>query len=139
MPNLRCIFLFISFIATLVLMSPAQASSPGMIEGPAGCDWEAKVVSAEASSGVTLQLTKMHGTCMMDYGNCGKEGDTVTAPLGDKDAAAYAAGSTVNVWVSSPEVGAGTAVLTATLQHPDPDNTLAGKHAGNSGNRLLPV
>ena len=119
MPDFKCIFLLAPFLAVLVSMASAQASSPGMIEGPPGCDWEAKVVSAEASSGVTLQLVKMAGTCMMDYGNCGKEGDTVTAPLGDKDAAAYAAGSTVNVWVSSPEVGAGTAVLTATLQHPD--------------------
>ncbi|TAL31670.1 MAG: hypothetical protein EPN97_10725 [Alphaproteobacteria bacterium] len=114
----KVIILTAVFITALGLTPPARASSPGMIEGPPGCDWEAQVVSA-GLEGVTLKLVKMHGTCMMDYGNCGKEGDTVTAPPGDQDAAAYAPGAAVNVWVTGPEGAAGSASLTATLKHPD--------------------
>ncbi|MEZ0224795.1 MAG: hypothetical protein ACAH83_09600 [Alphaproteobacteria bacterium] len=110
-------FFVLFAIAALIFMPSARASSPGMIEGPPGCDWEAQVVSADAA-GVTLKLVKMAGTCMMDAGNCGKEGDTVKAPPGDRDASAYAAGSTVNVWVTGPDGTNDASVLAATLKHP---------------------
>lgn len=113
----KCIILLAFCIAGYGLTPPARASSPGMIEGPPGCDWEAQVVSAGAE-GVTLKLVKMHGTCMMEYGNCGKEGDTVTVPPGDKEATTYAPGSAVNVWVTGPEGVKEASALAATFMHP---------------------
>ena len=106
-------------IAALGFIGAARASSPGMVEGPPGCDWDATVISADAGAGVTLQLVKMNGTCMMDAGNCGKEGDRITAPLDGKDISAYAPGSTVHVWVSNPVQVNNDRQLIATLTHPE--------------------
>lgn len=89
---------------------PCSASSPGMIEGPRGCDWEAFVVSASSTTTpqLELKLTKLHGSCMYEAGPCGQPGDKVTVSTTGHDTA-YQTGQTIHVWVS------GTA---ATLEHP---------------------
>lgn len=102
-------------LASVVLLSaltalPAWASSPGMMEGPPGCDWEATVVSVSASAPPELQLKleKMHGSCMYAPSPCGQPGDKVTVATAGQDTA-YQIGQTLHVWVAGN---------TATLTHP---------------------
>jgi hypothetical protein len=88
-----------------------------MSEGPPGCDWEAVVICSSKEAGVKLNLVKMHGTCMMDAGYCGKAGDDVTAPLGDKSIDDYKPGTTVHVWMTGNNERQPD--LVASLSHPE--------------------
>lgn len=90
-------------LATFTLLSaltalPALASSPGMIEGPPGCDWEASVTGTTTTTPPQLQLklVKLSGTCMAEPGPCGQPGDEITV---DQDGT-HQTGQTVHVWVS---------------------------------------
>lgn len=104
---------FFSFLTILIFVPvTASASSPGMIEGPPGCDWEANITALHEQRDRTLdvQLKKMHGTCMYAPGPCGDEGENVTVPLGSESTELFTPGQTVHIWVSGNK---------ATLTHPN--------------------
>lgn len=83
------------------LAAPAWASSPGMLEGPPGCDWEATVTGKTATTPPQLQLklSKLSGTCMAEPGPCGQPGDDLTVDASGQDGTLQT-GQTVHVWVS---------------------------------------
>jgi hypothetical protein len=85
------------FVAMLPLKG--VASSPGMIEGPSGCTWNASVVRVQDTQ-ITLRLNAIYGACMQDPSPCGKEGDTIEAKLTVAQNSVEI-GSTVQVWVDA--------------------------------------
>jgi hypothetical protein len=114
--KLTCILAcFLLCAGVLLPLNTLRASSPGMVEGPPGCDWVATVVSASTSK-VTVRLRRLHGTCMQAPGNCGKEGDTFAVDTGDLAPENFSPGATVHIWVSSAP---GSPALAATLKHPN--------------------
>ncbi len=95
----------------LLLALPAFASSPGMIEGPPGCTWNATVVEM-GEANAALRLDTLYGTCMQQPGDCGKPDDVVTITFELKDE--ITKGATKKIWVDSDAEGN----LRATLTHP---------------------
>lgn len=86
-------------IFAAVLPFKAAASSPGMIEGPSGCTWNASVVAVQDTT-ITLKLDTMYGACMQMPYPCGKEGDITTATRTDAQKSLEIGGKT-QVWVDA--------------------------------------
>lgn len=101
-----------AFIFLLLASSPAAASSPGMIEGPPGCSWNA-TVSVSGATSTAVELQTVRATCMYEPGNCGKEGEIYTLEVTDPSLG-ITQGDTVQVWVAPDADGA----LKASLAHP---------------------
>lgn len=90
-------------LAVLVFMTllpfEVAASSPGMIEGPSGCTWNASVVSVQDTK-ITLKLDTMYGACMQYPHPCGKKDDIVTAIRTDAQKSLNM-GDKTHVWVDN--------------------------------------
>lgn len=84
-------------VFAVMLPFKAVASSPGMIEGPSGCTWNASVVAVQDTV-ITLKLDTMYGSCMQFPYPCGKDGDIMTATPTDAQKSLNVGGK-IQVWV----------------------------------------
>lgn len=103
---------FLIAVTFLTLARPAQASSPGMTEGPPGCSWNANVTVSGATN-IAVELQTIRATCMYDYGPCGKEGEIYTIEMTDAKLG-ITEGDTIQVWVDIGKDGKPQ----ASLKHP---------------------
>lgn len=86
---------------------PAAASSPGMVEGPPGCSWDATVDVAAVSSATDetyffVRLEKEHGRCMafVPPATCGITGKKFRIAVPGHVPEKYRHGDMVRVWVN---------------------------------------
>lgn len=84
-----------AFFALLVLGAPipAMAGSPGVIEGPAGCTWNATVKKVNKSS-MSVHVDEQYGSCVDEACPVDAEGKTYSLP-----AKKYKTGEVIKIWV----------------------------------------
>lgn len=96
-----------SLLFFLCYASAVAASSPGMVEGPPGCSWDATVDATAVSSATDetyfyIRLAKEHGRCMAFVAPdiCGIVDKKFRIAVPGYAPEKYRHGETVRVWVS---------------------------------------